>query len=208
MKVKLNTTFGLLVITSLWVLFKYPIGYAILTAAIAVAAFMATDDMAAPLGAVIVMIVLRILGDILKPAPKAWQPTEGFQAKDPITVHQRIEKTKQVTKKPDTITGVLESPNILGNLHISELRPNEEGFTNSTQPALNTMNSATIPTPAESSMPQPVSTESSVKMNPALITGEDPAAVETAMTNKGSNLYAPAAAESGAVDASGPASYQ
>lgn len=208
MKVKLNTTLALLAVAALWVVYKYPVGYIILTAAIATAAFMATEDMNAALGAVVIMIILRVLGDILKPSPKSWGPTEGFQAKDPITVHQRIEKTKQKLTKPDTITGVLESPNVLGNLHISELRPNEEGFTNSTQPALNTMNSTTIPTPAESSVPQPISSEGSVKMNPALITGEDPAAVETAMTNKGSNLYAPAAAETGAVGAAGPASYQ
>ncbi len=209
MKASVNTTLALLAIVSLWVVFKYPVGYIILTAAVASATYLATEDLNAPLGAVIIMILLRVLGDILKPAPKSWGPSEGFQVpkKDPISIHQRIEKEKQPTQKPDVITGVLESPQVLGSLHISELRPNEEGFTNSTQPALNTLNSPSIPTPSESSIPQPVSSDANVKMNPALITGEDPAAIETAMTNKGSALYAPAAAESGAVDASGPASY-
>lgn len=208
MPASVSTTNILLGVLGAWVLFNYPVGYILLTAAVAAVAFIATSEMKAALGAVVVMILLRVLGDVLKPAKPAWGPREGFQAKDPITIHQRITEKKQPVGKPDTITGVLESPSVLGNLHISELRPNEEGFTNSTQPALNTMNTTTIPTPAESSMPQPVSSDAAVKQNPALITGADPAAVETAMTNKGSALYAPAAAETGSVGGAGPASFE
>lgn len=208
MPATIKTTQILLGVLGAWVVFKYPVGYILLTTAVAAIAYIATSELTASLGAVIVMILLRVLGDLLKPAKPAWGPSEGFQAKDPITIHQRIAEKKQPVKKADTITGVLESPSILGNLHISELRPNEEGFTNSTQPALNTLNSTTIPTPAESSMPQPVSSDAAVKQNPALITGADPAAVETAMTNKGSALYAPAAAETGSVGGAGPASFE
>ncbi len=81
------------------------------------------------------------------------------------------------------------------------------GFANSTQPAPNAMSGPAIPTPAESSMPQPTSTDSGVRMNPALIGGEDPTSVETAMTNKGSALYAPAAADGAATGGSGPAPF-
>jgi hypothetical protein len=204
MKASVNTTLALLALVSLWVVLYYPVGYIVLTAAIAGAAFAATGDLKAPLGAVLVMILLRVLGDILKPAA----PREGFQAKDPITIHQRIVKEKvPAPQKVDTITGVLESPNIMDNMHISQIRPGEEGFANSTQPAPNAMSGPSIPTPAESSMPQPTSTDAGVRMNPALIGGEDPTSVETAMTNKGSALYAPAAADGAATGGSGPAPF-
>jgi hypothetical protein len=206
MKASLNITLGLLALFSIWVVVYYPVGYIVLTGAVAAAAYAATRGFEAPLGVVIVMILLRTLGDILKPA--ASRRAEGFQAKDPITIHQRIVKEKQPTpKKVDSITGVLESPNILGAMHISQVRPGEEGFTNSTQPAPNAISSPSIPTPAESSVPQPTTTDASVRMNPALIGGEDSMAVETAMTQKGSGLYASAAADGASTDSSGPAPF-
>ncbi len=205
MKASVNTTLALLAIVSLWVVMYYPVGYIVLTGAIAAAAYAATSDLRAPLGAVIVMILLRVLGDILKPAGAK---REGFQAKDPITIHQRIVKEKvPAPKKVDAITGVLESPNILGNMHVSQINAAEEGFTNSVQPAPNAMSMPSIPTPAESSVPQPTSTDAGVRMNPALIGGEDPASVDTAMTPKGSGLYAPAAADGAATGGSGPAPF-
>ena len=204
MKASLNITLGLLALFSAWVVIYYPVGYIVLTGAAAAAAYAATQSFDAPLGVVIVMILLRTLGDILKPAV----PREGFQARDPITIHQRIVKEKQpAPKKVDTVTGVLESPNILGAMHISQVRPGEEGFTNSTQPAPNAISSPSIPTPAESSVPQPTTTDTGVRMNPALIGGGDPFAVETAMTQKGSALYASAAADGASTGGSGPAPF-
>jgi hypothetical protein len=203
MKANVNITLALLAVTSLWVVLYYPIGYIVLTGAVAAAAYAATSDFTAPLGVVIVMILLRTLGNILKPAA----PREGFQAKDPITIHQRIVKEKVPAPPVATVTGVLESPNILDAMHISQVRPGEEGFTNSTQPAPNAMNAPSIPTPAESSVPQPTTTDAGVRMNPALIGGADPNSVETAMVNKGSALYAPAAADGAATGGSGPAPF-
>lgn len=208
MKANVNITLALLAVTSLWVVLYYPVGYIVLTGAIAAAAYSATGDFTAPLGVVIAMILLRTLGNILKPA--AAEPVgysrEGFQVKDPITIHQRIVKEKVAQPKVDGVTGILESANILDAMHISQVRPGEEGFTNSTQPAPNSTNAPSIPTPAESSMPQPTTTDAGVRMNPALIGGADPNSVETAMTNKGSALYAPAAAD-GAGTLSGPAPF-
>lgn len=205
MKASLNITLGLLALVSLWVVLYYPVGYIVLTGAIAAAAYAATQGFEAPLGVVVVMILLRVLGDILKPATNR---REGFQAKDPITIHQRIVKEKQPTpKKVDTVTGILESPAILGSMHISQVRSGEEGFTNSTQPAPNAISSPSIPTPAEASIPQPTTTDAGVRMNPALIGGDDPLAVETAMVQKGSALYASAAADGASTDSSGPAPF-
>jgi hypothetical protein len=209
MKANVNITLALLAITSLWAVLYYPVGYIVLTGAAAAAAYAATGDYTAPLGVVIFMILLRTLGAILKPAPAdpVGYSREGFQAKDPITIHQRIVKEKVAAPPVNTVTGVLESPNILGNLHVSQVNASEEGFTNSTQPAPNSMSAPAIPTPAESSVPQPTSTDAGVRMNPALIGGEDQASVETAMTNKGSALYAPAAADGAATGGSGPAPF-
>jgi hypothetical protein len=205
MKASLNITLGLVALLSIWIVFMYPVGFIILSACVGVIAYVVTSDFATVFGALLLMVILRVLGDILKPAVGGRK--EGFQAKDPITIHQRIVKEQVKPKKVDAITGILESANILETQPLGSLHPSEEGFTNSTQPAPNAM-LPPIPTPAESSMPQPTTTDAGgVKMNPALITGADPAAVDAAMTTKGSNLAAPVAANMGSVDGSGPAPY-
>jgi len=212
MKATLNITLALLGISGLYIFFYYPLGYAILTASIAVVAYLVTNEMTAALGVAVFMIFLRWIGNVLQPVAAA--PTkrvdaagkEGFQAKDPITIHQRIAKAKTTAAPVRGVTGVLESPSILGSLHIGTLSREEEGFTNSTLPASVNAPSTGIPTPAESSVPVNASPDNAPMSNPALITGADPDAVQTAMANKGSALASPAAANMAATT-SGPAPY-
>lgn len=213
MKTSLNITMALLGISALYIFFYYPLGYAILTASIAVVAYLMSGEMTAALGVAVFMIFLRWIGNVLQPvaAPAsrvaAAAGKEGFQAKDPITIHQRIAKEKVKAPAVRGVTGVLESPNILGSLHIGTLSREEEGFTNSTLPASVNTPTMGIPTPAESSLPANANSDSAPMSNPALITGADPEAVQTAMVNKGSALSNGPAAANMAATTSGPAPY-
>lgn len=204
----------------LYVLFYYPVGYIILTVAIAVIAFLVNRDYTTPLGVLIMMIVIRTLGDLLTPKPKMAKPyaedfqapakpatKEGFQAKDPISIHQRIAKQRVTLPPVDSVTGVLESPDILDNFKVGAVSAIEEGFTNSVQPASLAATPAPMATPAESSMPRGNSPDAAPMSNPALITGPDPVGVETAMANKGTALNtAPAGNMSSTT--TGPAPYE
>ncbi len=211
MKATLNITMALLGISALYIVFYYPLGYAILTASIAVVAYLMSGELTAALGVAVFMIFLRWIGNVLQPvaAPRvaAAAGKEGFQAKDPITIHQRITKEKVKAPPVRGVTGVLESPNILGSLHIGTLSREEEGFTNSTLPASVNAPTTGIPTPAESSVPTNANSDSAPMSNPALITGADPEAVQTAMVNKGSALSNGPAAANMAATTSGPAPY-
>jgi hypothetical protein len=215
MKATLNITLPLLGVSGLYIFFYYPLGYAILTASIAVVAYVMTNELTASLGVAVFMIFLRWIGNALQPITSssaaarvaAAAGKEGFQAKDPITIHQRITKEKSAVPPVRGVTGVLESPSILGSLHIGTLSREEEGFTNSTLPASVNAPSTGIPTPAENSVPANGSPDTAPMSNPALITGADPDAVQTAMVNKGSALAnGPMAANMGATT-SGPAPY-
>ena len=207
MKSDLNITLGLLGVTSLYVLFFCPIGYTLLTVSFAVMAFVVTGDMKAALGAVVLMIFLRWFGNVMKPQPKIVVKAttqEGFQAKDPITIHQRIAAQKKDVPKVRDVTGVLESPEILDSMHIAPLKAEEEGFANMTMPALANSNTP-INTPDESSMPAKPSPDTTPMSNPYLQNGPDAEAVNTAMTPKG-NSFAPVTTTSGMNV--GPANYQ
>ena len=204
----------------LYILFYYPIGYIILTVAIAVITFLMNRDYTTPLGVLVVMIIIRTLGDLLTPKPKMATPytedfqapakpvaKEGFQAKDPISIHQRITKQRVPQAPVDSVTGVLESPDILDNFKVGKVSAIEEGFTNSVQPANLAANVAPMATPAESSMPRGNSPDAAPMSNPALITGPDPVGVEMAMANKGTALNAAPAANMSATT-NGPAPYE
>lgn len=217
------TSLILLAAALLYVLFYYPVGYIILTVAIAVISFLMNRDYVTPLGVLLVMIIIRTLGDLLTPKPKAAKPyaedfqasaikpaepaKEGFQAKDPISIHQRITKQRVSLPAVDSVTGVLESPDILDNFKVGAVSAAEEGFTNSVQPASLVANVAPMATPAESSMPRGNSPDAAPMSNPALITGADPVGVETAMANKGTALNTAPAANMSATT-TGPAPYE
>lgn len=187
----------------LYVFFYYPVGYIILTVALGVIAFLMNRDYATPLGIVVVMIFIRTLGDLLTPKPKPVKPyaedfqtankpvatpKEGFQAKDPISIHQRIVKQRAEVPRVSNVTGVLESPEILDSLHVGKVAPGEEGFTNSVQPATLNAPPAAMATPAESSMPRGNSPDAAPMANPYLQNGPDRAGEATALVNKGTAL--------------------
>lgn len=199
------TSLILLGLALLYVVLNYPVGYVILTVSVAIVAFLMNKNIATALGVVIVMIVIRSLGDLLTPKPSRiarpyaegfqghTMPTnlkvakEGFQAKDPISIHQRIAKERREIARVPSVTGVLESPEILDSLHVGQVRPEEEGFTNSVQPA-GVTTTQPIPTPAESSMPARPTADAAPMANPYLQNGPDLTGVQTALAAKGTAL--------------------
>ena len=221
MKAVLNIKLGLLAVVSAYALYAFPMGYSLLIACFAIISFVITSDFSAPIGVVIVMIIVRWLGNVLKPSKDSFQnitgtppakipppKKEGFQAKDPISIHQRIASQKKTVGKSGEPTGVLESPDILDNFHISDIKSGEEGFANETTPAPLSMTNEQIPTPADSSMPRAMGATSGPMENPALIGGRDLEGEYTATsTMKGSSLVTGNSSNTGATNMGVPAPY-
>lgn len=118
--------------------------------------------------------------------------TEGFQARDPVSVHERIASAKQVQGKVQNITGVLESPTILDNV---PLKPMQE-LTYDALPGASIPASAKarviINPPAEGFVPAPkASEERLLKRNPYLQNGEDDEGINAALISKGTDMTAP-----------------
>jgi hypothetical protein len=221
MKAVLNIKLGLLALTALYAFYSFPTGYFLLVACFSVISYIISQDFSAPIGVIIVMILMRWLGNVLKPSKQGFQVSapipppprkdkleEGFQAKDPITIHQRITSQKKASPKAGDPTGVLESANILDNFHISELKAGEEGFANSAMPATLNMTNQQIPTPADSSMPRNMGATPAPMANPALIGGRDLEGEYVATNSmKGSSLVTNAASNSQGTDMGVPAPY-
>lgn len=118
-------------------------------------------------------------------------PAEGFQARDPVNVHTRIENVKgkaPLAPKVENITGVLESAHILDNSPL-------EGMPTDGLPAASIPASARarvlIYPPSEETMPAPKeSARLDPKTNPYLHTGQDRLAEEVSLAQKGTDLYA------------------
>jgi hypothetical protein len=133
---------------------------------------------------------LALPGSEVKPSIYTEQQKEGFQPKDPISIHQRITKEKgSGPLKPATnvITGVLESPEILSSLQISAVSPVEQGAAGSVRPA-SLKAPEIIPTPPE--LTPSVSSAQTVPIsNPVLQNGPDKQGVLTALVTKGTALF-------------------
>jgi hypothetical protein len=144
-------------------------------------------------------------GSEVKNSAYTEQQREGFQPRDPISIHQRIEDNKSgspLKPKTSTITGVLESPEILDSLQISPVLPAEQGCAMNTLPAP-VKAAEIIPTPPELT-PTSTSVENAPLSNPVLQNGPDNESMFTALIAKGTALFKgqPAANEKGV--SSGP----
>jgi hypothetical protein len=117
------------------------------------------------------------------------RPKEGFQAKDPVSVSQRLQQVQQkaplAPKVPNPV-GVLDSPEILDNLTVSpggappagtaEVLPAPAGSRQLIRP------------PAESSVPATGTLDTVPMANPVLQNGPDSQAVNAAMISTGTAL--------------------
>jgi hypothetical protein len=154
------------------------------------------------LGVLLIMIVMknftRAVTVATAPAPTAPAtaatvptfPAEGFQARDPVNVHTRIENVKgkaPLNPKVENITGVLESPHILDNTPLQGMPG--DGLPGASIPASARARVLIYP-PSEETMPAPKeSLRLDPKTNPYLQTGQDRLAEEVSMAQKGTDLY-------------------
>jgi hypothetical protein len=193
MKVKMELILS--TILALYAVAVFPPGYLILTAIVSIMAYTYTESYFGVLGVLIIMTILRLLKSVLVPTIESQYgavsgPTggkvvgvEGFQPKDPVSIHKRVAETKKTQSKTDNVQGVLEAPSILNSLQISNVDPAERGVSRQTLPAI-LGTSEPIRTPAEGFMPNVPSPDSMPRGNPYLQGGADNEAVGTALNYK------------------------
>jgi len=114
------------------------------------------------------------------------QAKEGFQARDPVSIHTRIEGVKQAPPKKKEPTGVLQSPEILDNTPLLiEGMDGEPGM--STPASINSRNM--IYPPSEESIPSMNGSRDMPPMaNPVLQNGQDPMSVGVALSPSATGL--------------------
>lgn len=193
-----------------------PFNTVLLVAVVAGVAYAATGGLLIPLIVVGLAVVARLLQNSLPyfngffgkppaPAPRA----EAFAyPKDPLSVHQRITKHKReepLAPKVGNVVGVLEQRQLLDNLQIAALSPEEQGAPASTVPAGTRERPTVIPTPPEGFISPRESVKREPFQNPSLITGEDPTGVSTALTTRGSSLVPDVSAGNVGSTTTGPA---
>jgi len=205
---KVNTDLVLTGVTALYIVARLPLNIIILTAIIASIGYLYSKSVKVVLGVYIGAIFMDLLTRALKPAVVPFNMNsysfnnlntapfgnkgslESFQVKDPVTIHQRVAESKKgppLLPKVNEITGVLESPNILDSLQISQMASGEEGASMKTLPASLT-GVHSIRTPSESFINRTPSPDVPPRGNPYLQNGEDGKAVNTALSQRGSEL--------------------
>jgi len=128
-------------------------------------------------------------------------PMEGFQARDPVSIHGRIHDIKgdaPLAPKVQAVTGVLESASILDNQPLQGMQElANEGVPGSSIPASAKARVLIYP-PSEDTIPALKETlVLEPKDNPYLQTGQDRLAEEVAHAQRGTDLYAQ---DSGSLD--------
>jgi len=191
---------AIIVFLTLYILYTHRLSTALTAIGIAAISFAVTKSKLVMLGILLAALLIKPLNNIIA-AKVEPMGAEGFQAKDPVTVQERIEHvrtTVPLAPKVEVVTGVLESASILDNTPlqgIDELA--KEGVPGSSIPASAKARVLIYP-PSEDSFP--ISKESInmlPKDNPYLQTGQDRLAEEVARAQKGTDLYAP---DSGSLD--------
>ena len=110
MKVQMELILSTLL--ALYAVVMFTSGYLLLTAVVSVAAFIFTKSFFSVLGVLIVMTVLNFLNTVLSttiepnkygvitgPAGGGVVAAEGFQARDPVSIHQRLKDNKKELAK-------------------------------------------------------------------------------------------------------------
>ena len=195
-----QTEIVILVAAVVYGLVTFPTTYMTATSVVGLLAYLATKSVSTVAIIFIGAALLRLFmvprainpalpGSEMKDSVYTKQQREGFQAKDPISIHQRIEKNKTAAplNPKTTITGVLESPEILDSLQISPVLPAEQGGAMHSRHAALKAND-NIPTPPELT-PTSTSVEHTPSANPFLQNGPDIEGIFTALIAKGTALF-------------------
>ena len=221
-----NLLSGLIVLLAVYAIYALPLGTALLSIGGAAIVFALTKSKMFAAGVIVIGIMSNSLnGPTVRPtavavsvplpvAPTApvpvAAPVEGFQARDPVSVHTRLETVKipaPLAPKVQNITGVLESANILDNSPLMAMDSlAHEGVPGASIPASAKARVLIYPPPEDS---VPVSKESimnGMMSNPYLQTGQDRMAEEVARAEKGTDIYAEDASTlQGVATGAGPA---
>ena len=194
MKVKTEVIVAALM--AIYVVIAFPPGHLLLSAILSMMAYLFTESAYSVVGVLIIMILLRVLKVGLTPTiestgygavggPKgAVVGAEGFQARDPVTIHQRLAENKRIQTGGE-VQGVLEAPSILNSLQVSKIDLAEQGQSSRTLPAV-AGSSQPIRTPAEGFVPNVPSPDKGAPRTNRFVEEEgDTEAVTTAL---GKNL--------------------
>jgi hypothetical protein len=184
-----NTLTGGILLVAIYVFVSQSFATTVATAGISVLLYAVTKSEGIVLAFMIASLFVRDLNRLFIPRAPSPVGYEGFQARDPVNVHTRIESVKQPAPKVETITGVLESPNILDNTPLMAM-DGTHGVPGASIPA-SAKGRPTINPIAESFVPAPnASVESNPMENPILQNGVDTEAVTTSLFNKGTDMAA------------------
>jgi hypothetical protein len=199
---KVKSELILAAVAAFYIVLTFPLGLMALTAAVSGAVYVVYNSVSYVAAVLIVMILARILTVALKPEPLNGLPgfkglleqfqnkKEGFQPRDPVSVHQRVTTEKApgpLQPKVDEVTGVLESAKILDRLQIANLNKAESGGSSSTLPA-SLSGIPPIRTPREEEIVKNTFNDLAPRGNPFLQNGADDGSVNTALSSRGADL--------------------
>jgi len=216
---KVKTELLLTGVAALYIVLTFPFALMLLTAVVSGAVFVFYDSLTCVLGALAIIIVARFLTVLLKPEPLSNLPgfgsltegfkrkkqgfqnnnnnnnnnnntNEGFQPRDPVSIHQRIVNDKAqgpLKPKVQEVTGVLESAKILDSLQIANLNKAESGGSSSTLPA-SLSGIPPIRTPREEEIIKNTFNDLGPRGNPFLQNGADDSSINTALSSRGADL--------------------
>jgi hypothetical protein len=183
-----NTLTAGILLVGIYVLVSQTLATTMATAGISILLYAVTKSEAIVLGFMIASLFIRDLNSLF--IPKGPEPVgyEGFQSRDAVNVHTRIESVKNPPPKVEAITGVLESPNILDNTPLMAM-DGKDGVPGASIPASSKGRALILPI-AESFVDAPNgSVDSNPMENPILQNGLDTEAVNTSLFNKGTDMH-------------------
>jgi hypothetical protein len=204
-----NVTVGLIVATTAYSLYAKSLSTTLTAVGLAAVVFALSKSFIAALVVLVLAVFMKDINKLIMPK-KEPMGVEAFQARDPVTVQERLEEIKTtapLAPKVQAITGVLESPSILDNTPLQGMQElANEGVPGASIPASAKARVLIYP-PSEDSIPAPSeSVALTPKDNPYLQTGQDRLAQEVAMAQKGTELYAQDSASlDGVAGGAGPA---
>jgi len=200
-----NLLSGLIVLLGVYAIYVLPLGTALLSIGGAAIVFALTKSKMFAFGVIVFGILIENLnGPKVRPVPAAVPlpvaptapmpvatPVERFQARDPVSVHARIEDIEVTLPKVQNITGVLESPSILDNSPLMAMESlAQEGVPGSSIPASAKARVLIYPPPENSVPAHKESVMNGMMSNPYLQTGQDRMAEEVARAEKGTDIFA------------------
>jgi len=127
--------------------------------------------------------IVTLLAPLAVKASNILLKKEGFQAKDPVSISNRVQSIKVVQKKPDGPIGVLESPEIMSSEPLSSMK--ELAASALPGESIPAAAAALVPIYTPEENPTTGMRESNPLANPILQNGPDLDGIETALKKTG-----------------------